>query len=316
MRRAALIAICLLALHAPALAAQVRYFDVPKGSHPHDVAPAPDGTVWYTGQHSGDVGRLDPKTGKIERIPLGKGSRPHGVIVGPDGAAWITDGGLNANVRVDPKTKEVTVFPLPGEFADANLNTGTFDNKGIYWFTGQNGVYGRINPATGKTDAWKSPRGRGPYGITTTPSGDVWYASLAGDHLAKIDVVTGEISIVEPPRKGLGPRRVWSDSKGVLWVSFWHTGEVGRYDPMAKSWSTWKLPNAKFGAYSVYVDDKDHVWLTEFSANAIVRFDPKSEKFESFPSNRSGASVRQMLGRPGEVWGAESGTDRLVVVRD
>jgi len=25
--------------------------------------------------------------------------------------------------------------------------------------------------------------------------------------------------------------------------------------------------------------------------------------------------VRQILGRPGEVWGAESGTDRLVVVR-
>jgi virginiamycin B lyase len=26
--------------------------------------------------------------------------------------------------------------------------------------------------------------------------------------------------------------------------------------------------------------------------------------------------VRQMLGRPGEAWGGESGTDRLVVVRD
>lgn len=316
MRRAALIAICLLALHAPAaFAAQVRYFDVPKGSHPHDVAPAPDGTVWYTGQQSGELGRLDPKTGRIERIPLGKGSRPHGVIVGPDGAAWVTDSGLNANVRVDPKTKEVTAFALPEEFADANLNTGTFDNKGIYWFTGQNGVYGRVNPTNGKTDAWKAPRGRGPYGIATTPSGDVWYASLAGDHLAKIDVVTGEINIVEPPRKGVGPRRIWSDSKGMLWVSFWHTGEVGRYDPMAKSWATWKLPNAKFGCYSVYVDDKDHVWLTDFSANAIVRFDPKTEKFDSFPSNRTGASVRQMLGRPGEAWGAESGTDRLVVVR-
>jgi virginiamycin B lyase len=26
--------------------------------------------------------------------------------------------------------------------------------------------------------------------------------------------------------------------------------------------------------------------------------------------------VRQLLGRPGEVWGAESGVDRLVVVKD
>jgi virginiamycin B lyase len=297
-------------------AAQVTYFPVPAGAHPHDVAPAPDGTVWYTGQRAGHLGRLDPKSGKVEVIPLGEGSAPHGVVVGPDGAAWVTDSGLNANVRVDPKTKEVKVFPLPKEFPGANLNTGTFDKKGIYWFTGQSGVYGRVDPASGKTDAWKAPRGRGPYGIATTPSGEVWYASLAGDHLAKIDPVTGEASVVEPPRKGLGPRRVWADSKGMLWVSFWQSGEVGRYDPAAKSWKTWPINESKFGAYSVYVDDKDKVWLTDFSANAIVRFDPTTEKFERFVSDRRNASVRQMLGRPGEAWGAESGTDRLVVVKD
>jgi virginiamycin B lyase len=297
-------------------AAQVAYFPVPSGSHPHDVAPAPDGTVWYTAQHTGKLGRLDPKTGKVEEIALGSGSAPHGVIVGPDGAAWVTDGGLNANVRVDPKTTEVKVFPLPKDFSGANLNTGTFDKNGSYWFTGQNGVYGRLDPASGQTRAWKAPGGRGPYGIASAPNGDVWYASLAGDHIARIDPATGAASVIEPPKKGVGPRRVWADSKGVLWVSFWHSGEVARYDPAGKSWKTWALPNSKSGCYSVFVDDKDKVWLTDFVANAIVRFDPVTEKFETFPSDKRGASVRQMLGRPGEVWGAESGTDRLVVVRD
>jgi virginiamycin B lyase len=65
----------------------------------------------------------------------------------------------------------------------------------------------------------------------------------------------------------------------------------------------------------VYVDERDQVWLTDFAANAIVRFDPVRERFQSFPSDRPNANVRQMLGRPGEAWGAESGTDRLVVVR-
>jgi virginiamycin B lyase len=32
-------------------------FSVPSGSRPHDVAPAPDGIVWYTAQGSGEVGR-------------------------------------------------------------------------------------------------------------------------------------------------------------------------------------------------------------------------------------------------------------------
>jgi virginiamycin B lyase len=301
---------------APASAADVAYFAVPKGAHPHDVAPAPDGKVWYTAQSQGELGILDPKTGKTEQIPLGTGAAPHGVIVGPDRQAWVTEGGQNAIARVDAATRDVKLFPLPAEFANANLNTATFDRKGILWFTGQNGVYGRVDPATGKVEAWKAPKGVGPYGITTTPKGDVWYASLAGDHIAKIDTVSGDATVVPPPKPGVGPRRIWSDSKGLLWVSFWTTGEVGRYDPNNKTWKVWPLPNSGSGCYAVYVDDRDRVWLTDFTANAIVRFDPVTEKFESFPSNRSNAAVRQLLGRPGELWGAESGTDRLVLIRE
>lgn len=300
----------------PAPAAQVSYYDVPRGAHPHDVAPAPDGTVWYTAQHQGALGILDPKTGKVTQIPLGPDASPHGVIAGPDRAAWITETGQNAIVRVDPATKAVKLFPLPADFPNANLNTATFDRKGILWFTGQNGVYGRVDPANGKVEAWKAPKGVGPYGITTTPNGDVWYASLAGDHIAKIDTVSGDALMIQPPKQNVGPRRIWSDSKGLLWVSFWTTGEVGRYDPLNKAWRVWALPKSQRGCYAVYVDDKDKVWLTDFEANAIVRFDPVSEKFDSFPSNKRNASVRQILGRPGELWGAESGTDRLVVVRD
>ncbi len=294
---------------------RVTYYPLPKASgYPHDVAAAPDGMVWYSAQGSGHLGILDPKTAKVELVALGKGSSPHGVIVGPDGAAWLTDGGQNAIVRVDPATRAVKVFPLPKEFPNANLNTGVFDKSGIHWFTGQGGMYGRLDPKTGKVEAWKAPRGYGPYGITVTPGGDVWYVSLAGDYLARLDLATGASTVVDPPRKGVGPRRVWSDSKGILWVSFWHSGEVGRYDPAAKTWKTWALPKSGSGCYSVYVDDQDKVWLTDFIANAIVRFDPVAEKFESFPSNRRGASIRQMHGRPSEVWGAESGTSRLVRV--
>ena len=80
-------------------------FPVPAGSHPHDVAPALDGGVWYTAQFTGALGWLDPTTGDTREVPLGAGSSPHGVIVGPDGAPWITDSGLNAIVRVDPATE-------------------------------------------------------------------------------------------------------------------------------------------------------------------------------------------------------------------
>jgi virginiamycin B lyase len=65
----------------------------------------------------------------------------------------------------------------------------------------------------------------------------------------------------------------------------------------------------------VYVDDKDIVWLTDFGANALVRFDPVTEQFKVFPWPTGNALVRQLLGRPGEIWGAESATDKIVVLR-
>lgn len=314
--RAFAVAMLAAAVATTAVGQTVDYFPVPAGSHPHDVAPAAEGSgVWFTAQGSGNLGLLDPESGEVRLIGLGNGSRPHGVIVGPDGAAWITDGGLNAIVRVDPVTFEVWTYALPEDRPNANLNTAAFDGDGVLWFTGQNGIYGRLDPSTAEMQVFDAPRGRGPYGITATPSGDVYYASLAGSHIARIDTDTGEATIIEPPAAGQGARRVGSDSQGRIWVSEWNAGAVSVYDPQDGSWQTWPLPGDRAQAYSVYVDDQDVVWLTDFGSNSIVRFDPRTETFETFPSDRAGASVRQMLGRPGEVWGAESGTDRLVRIR-
>ena len=91
----------------------IKTFPVLAGAGPHDVYPAPDGTVWFTAQSAGKLGRLDPRTGKSDLLALGPGAAPHGVIVGPDGAAWVTEGGQNAIARVDPATRAVKLFPLP-----------------------------------------------------------------------------------------------------------------------------------------------------------------------------------------------------------
>ena len=295
--------------------AQIQEFPVPPGTHPHDVAPAPDGSVWYTAQIAGALGKLDPETGETRHIPLGSGSSPHGVIVGPDGAPWITDSGLNAIVRVDPETEHVQKFPLPAESAYANLNTAAFDPNGILWFTGQNGIYGRFDPATGEMQVFEAPRGRGPYGITVTPDGTVYYASLAGSYVGRIDSQTGEATVLEPPTSGQGARRVWSDSQGRVWVSEWNAGQVAVYNPADNSWQEWKLPGNGPQAYAVYVDDQDMIWLSDFSANTLVRFDPTMETFTTLELPSPAAAVRQILGRPGEIWAAESGVDKLVVIR-
>lgn len=299
----------------PTIEPVMEWFEVPAGSRPHDVAPAADGGVWYTGQRTGELGYLDPSTGEVRTIPLGAGSAPHGVIVGPDGWPWITDGGLNAIVTVNPETEEVIVHPLPAELPNVNLNTAAFDGDGILWFTGQNGFYGRLDPASGEMQVFDAPRGPGPYGITATPDGQIYYASLAGSHIARIDTATGEATVIEPPTPGQGARRVWSDSQGRIWVSEWNAGQVALYDPADESWREWRLPGNNPQPYAVYVDERDIVWLSDFGANALVRFDPATEDFTSFPLPHDSGNVRQILGRPGEVWAPESGADALVVLR-
>lgn len=296
-------------------AEQVQTYDVPAGSRPHDVAVGPDGEVWYTAQATGQLGRLDPSTGSVVEVALGEGSAPHGVIVGPDGAPWVTDSGLNAIVRVDPDTRAVRAFPMPAGRPNVGVHTAVFDRAGTLWFTGNAGFYGRLFPEDGRLDVFDAPGGPGPYGITATPNGDVYYASLAGSHLARVDPAGGAATVLQPPTAGQGTRRVWTDSKGRVWCSQWNAGQVAVYDPAAGTWKEWHLPGSAPQAYAVYVDDRDRVWLSDFGANAIVRFDPSSERFTSFPLPDRPGEVRQLLGRPGEVWGAESGNDKLVVVR-
>ena len=280
-----------------------------------DATPAPDGTIWFCGQRNGTLGRLDPRDGSYKLVDLGKGAAPHGVIIGPDGAPWVTEGGQNAIARVDPGDHKVTLFRLPEKEAYANLNTGVFDKSGIYWFTGQSGIYGRLDPKSGDMTVFKSPRGRGTYGITITPKGDVWYASLAGNHIAKID-----------PRPAMRP---WSSRRRPIRAR----GGCGRI-PRAGSGSangtaaTCRCtipptapgrPGSCRAATRAPMRSMSTTRTRSGSpisaANAIVRFDPVTEKFNAFPSDKPGANVRQLDGRPGETWGGESGTDRLVVIQ-
>lgn len=288
---------------------------MPRGSGPHDVAPAPDGGVWFTAQAAGKLGWLNPANGEVQLVELGRGAAPHGVIVGPDGAAWVTDGGLNAIVRVDGFTRAVRSFPLPAGRGNANLNTAAFDTRGVLWFTGQNGVYGRLDPANGALQVFDAPRGPGPYGITATPDGGVYYASLAGNYLGRIDPVTGAASAIDPPTPRQGARRAWTDRSGNVWVSEWTAGQLGVYRPASGQWQEWKLPGARPLAYAVYVDEGGAVWVSDWGSNSVVRFDPASETFTTVPLPSPNSNVRQILGRPGEVWLPLSGVDKLAVIR-
>jgi virginiamycin B lyase len=294
---------------------KVTRFPLKAGMGNRDVAPAPDGSVWFSNQWSGTVGHLDPATGRYQVVPLGRGSSPHGMVIGPDGNVWVMDGGQNAVVRVDSRDHKLTLFPMPKDKGDLNLNTGVFDHSGAFWFTCQNGFYGRLDPRTAKIRLWSSPRGFGPYGITVAPDGRVWFTNFAANYILGFDPKTYRTTLVNLPHPSpTGARRIWSDSKGKLWLGTWASGELLRYDPARKDWTAYKLPGWGPRAYSTYVDEEDVVWLSDFMANSVLRFDPVTESFVAFPGLKPGSQVLQMAGRPGQAWGSEQGSDVVFVI--
>ena len=227
----------------------------------------------------------------------------------------MTEGGQNAIARVDPGDHKVTLFRLPEKEANANLNTGVFDKRGIYWFTGQTGIYGRLDPKSGDMTVFKAPRGRGPYGITITPKGDVWYVSLAGNHLAKIDLATGNATVVEPPTPNQGARRVWSDSKGRLWVSEWNSGNVSVHDPADGSWKAWKLPGEQPARLFGLCRRQGQGLADRFLGQRDRALRSRDREIQRVPQRQARRQC-PADGRPaGEAWGGESGTNRLVVIQ-
>ncbi|MDT4840565.1 Virginiamycin B lyase [compost metagenome] len=120
---------------------------------------------------------------------------------------------------------------------------------------------------------------------------------------------------MEVPAPGGGPRQIWGDSRGTLWVSEAGGGRLSRFDPLGEAWSSWDIPGGQADAHALYVDEQERVWLSDYRANAILRFNPFSRHFASFPSDRPAARVTQLSGRTGEVWGAESAQDRLVMIK-
>src|SRR3954454_692393 len=95
--------------------ATIRMWTVPTpGSRPHDPMAAKDGTIWWSGQLSNKIGRLNPKTNEMTEFDL-KSPRtgPHGLVEDKDGNIWFTGNSSGLIGRLEPKTGIVTEYKMP-----------------------------------------------------------------------------------------------------------------------------------------------------------------------------------------------------------
>ena len=285
------------------------------GSRPHDPLAARDGAVWWTGQWSSKLGRLNPSTGTMTEYALPADSGPHGLTEDAAGNIWYTGISQNYIGMLDPETGDVTQYPLS---EGRGPHTPIFDRRGTLWFTLQSGMVGRLVPATGEMTIASTPtENTYPYGIVTDSGGAPWYVDFRGNRIGRVDPDTMEIREYPLPDPDARPRRIAITPDDVLWYTDYARGYLGRFDPDTGDVQEWASPGGPDSRPYGIATVGTVVWYSESAVrpNTLVRFDTQTQRFQTWVIPSGGGIVRNMMATSdGDLVLACSGVNRVALV--
>lgn len=308
-----------VAVGSESIKVQIKEWDAPtQNSRPHDPAVGPDRSLWYTGQQSNTIGRLNPKTGEIKEYKIKTSdSGPHGLTADKEGNIWFTANYKGYIGKLDPETGDLREYPMPDPAA-RDPHTPVFDPKGILWFTVERGNFvGRLDPKTGAIQLKSSPTPHSiPYGIAVSSKGIPYYCEFGTNKIASIDPDNMKIKEYALP-EGARPRRL-AITNDVIYYTDFSRGYLGRFDPKSGKIDEHASPGGpKSQPYGIAATLDGMLWYSEsgIRPNTIVRFNPTSKSFSSWPIPSGGGVVRNMASTPeGDLYIACSGVNKVGIV--
>jgi virginiamycin B lyase len=257
-------------------------YELPAGTHPHNLIIDDAGMVWYAGNRASHIGRLDPASGVIQQYPMPDPEvrDPHTLMWDRNGDIWFTAQTGNRVGKVTVATGTIQLVPVPTERARP---------------------YGIV----------MDPSGMRP-----------WIALFGTNKLATVDPVTMELSEIPLPREAARPRRLQVTSDGNVWYVDYAEGHLGRYDPDEGTFAEWPMPaGAGSRPYALAVDEQDRLWAFQGPRDAavtLVGFEPGDAEFFSTTLLESGpGTVRHAYFHPptSAIWfGTDANTIGRVVV--
>jgi virginiamycin B lyase len=277
----------------------IKEWQVPiAGSRPHDPLATRDGAIWYTGQMSNRLGRVDTRTGQVREYPLKSPlTAPHGLVEDREGNIWFTGNHISIIGKLDPKTGNVTEYKMPDPKA-RDPHSLAFGPGGMLFFTlQQSNMVGRLDTRTGEIKLVTSPTPRSrPYGIMVNSKGVPHVVLFGTNKIARIDPQSMEMKEYPLPDPRSRPRRMAYGPNDVIYYADFPRGMLGRLDPETGDAAEWQSPGGpKSQPYGI-VFAKGAVWYSESGTrpNTIVRFDPATEKFQTWAIPSGGYIVRKM----------------------
>jgi virginiamycin B lyase len=277
-------------------------YDLPRETiSPHDVIIDGGGMVWYSSFGEQNLGRLDPKTGKVTEFPMeehkpGFPTGSLGLRSDPQGNLWLGNMYQATIAKFDRKAETFKFWPLQGDenidAAQINMVSPQSSNVDGKVWTQNNGFAGvhRLDIATGKIETWEPFKGvPGPhniYDVIPDSKNNVFFTDFRQRHIGRIDAKTGEIKLYEIPTPASAPRRGTMDAQDRLWFGEYRGDRIGMLDTRTGQFREWPVAPRWSSPYDVITDKNEEAWTGSMVSDQVTRL-----------NTRTGESINYLLPR-------------------
>ena len=267
-------------------------YDLPRETiSPHDVMVDGSGMVWYSSFGEQNLGRLDPRTGKVTEFPVleHKPGFPTGLLglrSDPQGNLWLGNMYQATIARFDRSTETFKFWPLQGDenIDAAQINMVSPQSSGVdgkVWAQ-NNGFAGvhRLDIATGKIETWEPFKGvPGPhniYDVIPDSRNNVFFTDFRQRHIGRIDAKSGEVKLYEIPTPASAPRRGTMDAQDRLWFGEYRGDRIGMLDTRTGQFREWQVTPRWSAPYDVVTDKNEEAWTGSMLSDQVTRLNTKT----------------------------------------
>jgi streptogramin lyase len=285
-------------------------YDLPRETiEPHDVIVDDKGMVWFSSFGEQNLGRLDPRTGKLTEfaVPEHKPGFPTGLLglrSDAEGNLWFGNMYQATIARFDRKTETFRFWPLEGDenIDAAQINMVSPQSAGVdgkVWAQ-NNGFAGihRLDVATGKFETFEPFKGMsGPhniYDVIPDSKNNVYFTDFRQRHIGRIDAKTGRIDFYETPTPNSAPRRGFMDAQDRLWFGEYRADRIGMFDTGRQEFKEWQIPPKWSAPYDVVLDRNGEAWTGSMLSDRVTRLNPATGETINYLLPRS-TNIRRVF---------------------
>jgi len=250
---------------------------------------------------------------------------PLGIAAGPDGNMWVAENATNKIARVVPSTMAITEFPITQTPSSrpVDVTRGPIGNPNVWFdeFAGNKIAF--IVPSTGNITEFGIPTANaGPLGLTSDPTGDLWFGEFTVGKIASI--TTGGFITEYPITYGGNPPQpdavVIAPDHTVWFIDIANNAVVHMTFP-GPVFQEFALLTASNNPNSIAVGSDGNLWFTElgdpnFTGCRIGRVNVSAQSIsefvlpnQPFPDGDWCLGIAQ--GSDGNMWFAESGVGAM-----